>query len=114
MEATDQAGPAAPHGRRWGFGIALLALGLAIAGIANAPGLQGDPGATLRAVGSAGYVAGVIVAGFGIHRMLWSRASTRPPAVRLLVTAIVTFPAFLAAGILVGIVMTLVQARSPF
>jgi hypothetical protein len=114
MEATEQTQPPAQPGRRWGTGIALLALGLAIAGIASAPGLQGDPGATLRAVGSVGYVVGVIVSGFGVHRLLWSPRSTRPRGVRLLVTAVVTFPAFVAAGILLGTLMTLIQMRSPF
>jgi hypothetical protein len=115
MEATTgQTEPAPQPGRRWGFGIALLALGLAIAGIASAPGLEGDPGATLRAVGSVGYVVGVVVSGFGIHRVLWRPGSTRPRAFRLAVTALVTFPAFVVAGILLGTLMTLIQARSPF
>lgn len=114
MEGIDQPEPTRPPGRRWGLGTALLLLGLAIAGIANAPGLEGDPGPALRAVGKVGYAAGVFVSGFGIHRMLWTSRSTRPTGVRVLVTAIVTFPAFVAAGILVGTLMTLVQARSPF
>jgi hypothetical protein len=115
MEATTGQTERAPEpGRRWGSGIALLALGLVVAGIASAPGLQGDPGATLRAVGSVGYVVGVVVSGFGIHRMLWSPRSTRPRGVRLLVTALVTFPAFVVAGILLGTLMTLIQMRSPF
>jgi hypothetical protein len=46
--------------------------------------------------------------------MLWSPRSTRPLSVRLLVTALVTFPAFVVAGILLGTLMTLIQMRSPF
>jgi hypothetical protein len=114
MESTDRTVPTPPPGRRWGPAFALFLLGLVIAGIANAPGLQGDPGATLRAVGSVGYVVGVIVSGLGMHRMLWSPRSPRPRGVRVLVTALVTFPAFVAAGIVVGTLMTLIQARSPF
>jgi hypothetical protein len=110
IEQSDRAGPS----RAWAPTIGLLLLGLAIAAVANAPGLQGDPGPTLRAVGSVGYVAGVVVFGFGVHRVLWSPRSTRRRAVRLVVTALVTFPAFLAAGIFVSVVLTLIQLRSPF
>lgn len=114
MEATDPTEASRPPGRRWAPAIAIFLLGLAIAGIANAPGLQGDPGPTLRVVGSVGWGVGLLVSGLGIHRMLWSPRSPRTPAVRILVTAIVTFPAFLAAGILLSLLMTLVQMRSPF
>jgi cytochrome b561 len=111
MESADGAGQ---PGRRWGPAIALFVLGLAVAGVTNAPGLQGDPGPTLRAVGSVGWVAGLIVSGLGVHRMLWRPRSPRPPAVRILVTAIVSLPAFVAAGILLSVLMTLIQLRSPF
>jgi hypothetical protein len=57
---------------------------------------------------------GVVISGFGVHRMLWSPDSPRPRALRILVTAIVTYPAFVVAGIAVGLLMTLIQLRSPF
>jgi hypothetical protein len=110
IEQSDRAGPS----RAWAPTIGLLLLGLAIAGVANAPGLQGDPGPTLRAVGSIGYVVGMVVFGFGLQRALWSPRSTRTRAVRLVVTALLVFPAFLAAGIFVSLVLTLIQLRSPF
>jgi hypothetical protein len=98
--------------RPWGIGLFLLALGLVVSAVANGPGLYGDPGPLLRAVGSAGFIAGLLLAGMGIHRILWARPSQRSRVVRVLITALVTFPAFIGVGLLLAFLFSFNQLRN--
>ncbi len=98
--------------RPWGMGLCLLALGLVVSGVANGPGLYGDPGPLLRAVGSAGFIAGLLLAGAGIHRILWVGPSRRSRLVRVLITALVTFPAFVGVGLLLAFLFSFQQLRN--
>jgi hypothetical protein len=108
IEATP--GPEQPS-RPWAVGIGLLFLGIIVSGIANGVALYGSPGAILRAVSWAGYVLGVVIAGSGIHRVLWFGPSARSRGVRLAVTVLVTIPAFLVTALLFSVVFTVLQIR---
>lgn len=105
METTDR-----PQ-RPWAQGIGLLILGLFISAAANGVTLYGGSGPALRAAAVLGYGLGVLVAGIGIHRLLWIGSSRRRRWERLLITGIVTIPAFLGAAILFSIVFTILQIR---
>ncbi len=105
METTER------PGRPWAEGFGLLVLGLAVSAIANALGLQGEPGPLLRTIGWAGYVLGLVVAGAGIHRILWVGPSQRKRWSRLLVTALVTLPAFFALALVLSLIFTIFQIR---
>jgi hypothetical protein len=108
MVETD--GPEQP-GRPWALGMLLLLVGLVVSAVANGGALQGEPGPALRAVGWGGYALGFAIAGAGIHRLLWFGPSRRSFAFRLVLTAIVTVPAFLAAAIFFSVVFTVLQIR---
>ncbi len=97
--------------RRWAPGIGLVLLGLVVSAFANVLALGPGAGPALRALGVLVYIGGVVVSGSGIHRLLWAGRSTRPRWVRLLITALLTPPVFAASGILVGLLMTIFQAR---
>lgn len=99
-------------GRPWAASIALVLLGLVLATFANVAGLSaGGQGAAVRVAGALGYATGLLVAGVGLHRLLWFGPSARPRWVRVLVTALVTPPVFAVSGVVVGALMMMFQAR---
>ena len=98
-------------GRPWPQGIGLGLLGLFISALANVLLLNAESGPALRALGVLGYGGGLFVCGSGIHRLLWVGPSQRSRWVRVLVTALVTPPAFAAAGIVLGLLMSVFQIR---
>lgn len=108
METTER------QHRPWAPGIGLFLLGLAVSASASVLGLQGEAAPASRALGTAGYVGGVVLAGAGIHRILWVGPTRRPRATRLLVTALVTIPAFVATALLLSLLLTVVQLRLRF
>jgi len=98
-------------GRPWAQGIGLLVLGLAISAAANGLAQSGGAEPLLRTLGTAGYVAGLVVAGAGIHRLLWVGSAGPRRWVRVLVTAVVTLPAFAAVALVLSMLMTVFQMR---
>jgi hypothetical protein len=102
--------PTERPGRPWAAGIGLLLLGLAVSAIANGVSLSGG-GTVLRVLGTAGYVLGVLVAGAGIHRILWVGPQRRSRAARVLVTAVVTIPTFVVAALFFSLLFTILQIR---
>lgn len=101
----------AAAGRPWAQGIGLLVLGLAISAIASSVGLGGGATPALAALGVMGYLAGLVVAGSGVHRILWFGPARRARATRLVVTAVVTVPAFFGAALLLSVFMSVFQRR---
>lgn len=101
----------APH-RPWAVGIGLILVGLVVATVSNVTGLSAPGGgAPVRAAGGLGYAAGIVICGAGLHRLIWFRPTPRPRWLRVLVTAVVTPPVFAISGVVVGTLMTLLQAR---
>jgi hypothetical protein len=103
-EATDV-------GRPWAQGVGLLVLGLVLSGISNGVAQHAGPMSAARVLGTVGYVAGIVVAGAGVHRVLWSGKSPRPRWARVILTGLVTLPVFAAAAVLLGLLMMMFQAR---
>jgi len=97
--------------RPWAKGIGLLLLGLAVSAVANLLGQQGEPGGPIRALGFLGYSGGLVIAGSGIHRILWAGPTARSRQARLFITVIVTIPAFVAMAILLSVILTITQQR---
>ena len=107
MEPTER--PARP----WAAGIGLLLLGLFVSAISSTATWASAPGGATRALGWAGYAAGVVVAGVGVHRLLWFRPTRLGRGVRLLVTALVTPLAFAAGALFFSLIFTIIQLRFP-
>jgi hypothetical protein len=103
-----------PGARPWTKGVGFLLLGLAVSAAANALGLHGETGLALRAFGTVGYAAGLLVAGAGVHRILWVGPPARGRWLRLVVTALVTLPAFVVTAIVLSVILTVVQRRFSF
>jgi hypothetical protein len=97
-------------GRPWAQGIGLLLLGLALAAVANAIAMQGEPGLAQRAVSWGGSLCGLLVSGAGVHRLLWTGAPGRR-GLRLLVTALVTLPVYAGTALFLSLLFTIVQMR---
>jgi hypothetical protein len=97
--------------RPWAQGIGLVLLGLAVSAFANALAMSGDPTPALRALGITGYVAGIVIAGAGVHRILWVGPAARSGWGRLLVTALVTIPVFFGTAIVLSLLFTILQFR---
>lgn len=97
--------------RAWTEGIGLVVLGLVVSAVASGVALQGEPGPLVAAAGWAGYLGGVAVAGAGVHRILWTRPSTRSRPARLAITALVTIPVFALAALLLSVLLTILQLR---
>jgi hypothetical protein len=102
------ADPAEGQGRPWGYGLGLLVLGLFVSSVGNAIAMHD---AELRLVGNAVYPVGLLVAGWGVHRLIWVGPSTRPAWQRVLVTALATLPAFALMGTLLSFAILLGWAR---
>jgi hypothetical protein len=113
METTER--PDQPESdepeRPWAQGLGLLVLGLAISAIVNGFALQGEPGPVARTLAAIGYAAGVVVAGMGIHRLLWFRPSSRSRRAQLLITALVTPLAFAGGALFFSVLFTVLQLR---
>jgi hypothetical protein len=117
MSSTEQlqdregAGEAERPGRPWVAGVGFLLLGLGISAGANALALQGETSPVLRALGAGGYALGLLVSGSGVHRVLWAHPTARPPWMKVLLTAAVTLPSFVAIAIVLSILLTITQMR---
>jgi hypothetical protein len=110
-ERQDHGGGADRPGRPWAAGIGLLLLGLAVSAGANALGLHGETSPAVRTLGAAGYVLGLVVAGSGVHRVLWAHPTARARWARVLLTAAVTLPTFAAVAIVLSLILTITQMR---
>lgn len=99
------------EGRPWAQGIGLLVLGLVVSAIANVSGSGGAPGSVLRALGFLGYVGGLVIAGAGVHRVLWVGPTRRSRPARIFITVLVTLPAFVAAAVVLSVILSLFQRR---
>lgn len=103
--------PEEEPGRPWAFGMGIVVLGLMTSIIANAFAIQhkGDP--DTRNVTNAFYALGLLVSGLGVHKLLWFGPSRRPAWLRLLITAVVTVPAFALLGILLSFLFLMMFYR---
>ena len=101
-------------GRPWAESIGLLVLGLAVSAGANVLGNQGDPGSGLRFAGFLGYAGGLVIAGAGVHRVLWFGPTARSRPARIFITVLVTIPAFILTALVLSVVMTVFQRRFMF
>lgn len=106
-------GPATTEapGRPWAAGAGLGVLGLFVAAVGNGFALHGTAGALGRGLGLTAWAAGVGIVGAGVHRLLWARGSPRPPAVRLVVTALVTPVAFAGGALFFSVLFSILQLR---
>lgn len=100
-----------PRGRPWSMGLGIVFLGLMISMVSNAYGVQHDGDPTIRPLVNGGYALGLVVSGWGVHKLLWFRPSTRPAWVRVAVSAAVTIPTFALAGILLSFVFLMMFYR---
>lgn len=97
--------------RPWAQGIGLLVLGLVVSAFANVSGLHGEPGSALRTLGFLGYVAGLVIAGAGVHRVLWVVPTARSRPARIFITVLVTLPTFVVVALVLSVVMSIFQRR---
>lgn len=100
--------------RPWAQGIGLLVLGLVVSAIANVSGHYGDPGSLLRTLGFVGYAGGLVIAGAGIHRILWVGPTARSRPARIFVTVLVTIPAFVVTALVLSVIFSIFQRRFMF
>lgn len=98
-------------GRPWAAGVGLLLLGLAVSAASNALAMEGKAYPLVQALGVAGYLLGLGVSGAGVHRVLWAFPTPKPIWARVLLTAVVTLPTFVAAAILLSVLLTVTQVR---
>ncbi len=97
--------------RPWAQGIGLLVLGLVVSAIANVAGNQGDPGSLARALGFVGYAGGLVIAGAGVHRVLWFGPSARSRPGRIFITVLVTIPTFILTALVLSVIFSIFQRR---
>jgi hypothetical protein len=98
-------------GRPWAMGGGIVLLGLMTSIIANAWGVQhgDDPG--LRPWTNTFYAVGLVISGWGVHRLLWFRPSPRPAWLRALITAVVTVPVFALVGLVLSFLFLMMFYR---
>jgi hypothetical protein len=106
--------PNAGTERPWAQGIGLLVLGLVVSAVSNVAGQHGDPGGALRAAGFVGYVGGLVIAGAGVHRVLWVGPTARSRPGRIFITVLVTLPTFVVAALLLSLILSVFQRRFTF
>jgi hypothetical protein len=82
-----------------------------VSGVSNGIAQHAEAMSGARALGTVGYVVGIVVAGLGVHRVLWFGGSRRPPWIRAALTALVTVPVFAAPALVLAMLMTLFQLR---
>lgn len=97
--------------RPWAQGIGLLVLGLVVTAIANVWGQHGDPGSAQRTLGFLGYAGGLVIAGTGIHRVLWWGPTSRSRPARVFITVLVTLPTFALTALVLSVLMSIFQRR---
>lgn len=96
--------------RPWAAGIGFVLIGLAVTAAANTLAL-GDPRPVLQAFGAVGYALGLVAAGSGVHRVLWAHPTRRPGWARILISAAVTVPVFIAGALAIGLILTITHLR---
>jgi hypothetical protein len=109
--ATPTGGDPGTPGRPWSFGGGLVLLGLLIAIIGNAVGIQHKADPNYGPLTQAVYAFGVLVSATGVHRLLWFRPSARPLWLRVLVTAVVTVPVFALVGLALSFLILMLFYR---
>jgi hypothetical protein len=97
--------------RPWAQGIGLLVLGLVVTAIANVWGQHGDPGSVQRTLGFVGYAGGLVIAGAGVHRVLWVGPTARSRPARIFITVLVTIPTFVLTALVLSVIMSVFQRR---
>ncbi len=97
--------------RPWAQGLGLLVLGLVVAAISNVFGQYGDPGSAQRTLGFLGYAGGLVIAGAGVHRVLWFGPTARSRPGRIFITVLVTIPTFALAALVLSVFMSVFQRR---
>lgn len=105
MEST------ARRDRPWAEGIGLLVLGLVVTAVSNVWGQHGEPGSVQRALGFLGYAGGLVLAGAGVHHVLWVGPTARSRPARIFITALVTLPTFALAVMVAVVFMSIFQRR---
>jgi hypothetical protein len=106
--------PPAPDGRPdrpWSLGIGLLLLGLLVSSSGNAVALKNPGSDGARLLANTFYPVGLLVAGWGVHRILWPEPSRTPAWQRVLLTALATLPAFALLGTLLGVLLLIGMSR---
>ena len=98
-------------GRPWAMGGGIVLLGLMTSIIANAWGVQHKEDLSLRPYTNAFYALGLLVSGWGVHRLLWFQPSRKPSWLRILITAVVTIPVFAAVGLLLSFLFLMMFYR---
>lgn len=111
MAIPDPGAQAGGPGRPWSMGTGLVLLGLMVAMISNAYGIQNKTDPSIRPYTNAFYALGLLVSGGGVHKLLWFRPSSRPVILRVLLTAVVTVPVFVLLGILLSFIFLMMFYR---
>ena len=97
--------------RPWAMGGGIVLLGLMTSIIANAYGVQHKEDLGLRPWTNTIYAIGLVISGWGVHRLLWFRPSPKPAWLRVLITAVVTLPVFAAVGLLLSFLFLMMFYR---
>jgi len=98
-------------GRPWSQGIGLLLLGLLVSSFGNAVALKNPGSDGARLLANTVYPVGLLVAGWGVHRILWPGPSRKPAWLRILLSALATVPAFALLGTLLGVLLLIGMSR---
>ena len=99
------------EGRPWTMGGGIVLLGLMTSIIANAWGIEHKEDLGLRPWTNTIYAVGVVISGWGVYRLLWWAPSPKPAWLRVLITAVVTVPVFVALGILLSFLFLMMFYR---
>jgi hypothetical protein len=111
MGIADPDAQAGGPSRPWSMGMGLVLLGLMVAMISNAYAIQNKQDPSIRPYTNTFYALGLLVSGWGVHKLLWFRPSTRPAFLRVLLTAVVTVPVFVLSGILISFIFLMMFYR---
>jgi len=98
-------------GRPWAMGGGIVLLGLMTSIIANAWGVQHKEDLSLRPYTNTFYALGLLVSGWGVHKLLWFAPSPKPAWLRVVITAVVTVPVFAAVGLLLSFLFLMMFYR---
>lgn len=111
MAIPDPGAQEGGRGRPWAMGMGLVLLGLMVAMISNAYGVQNERDPSIRPFTNGFYALGLLLSGWGVHKLLWFRPSSRPAFLRVLLTAVITIPVFALLGILLSFIFLMMFYR---